>query len=50
MVLDTTDTATNSNSSLPVLPGSASLVNAVEACQLLLLTMMTDGSTGGLQV
>jgi len=46
LALDTTDATTNSNSILPVLPGSASLVNAVEARRLLLLTMMTDGGTG----
>jgi len=40
MALDTTDAATNSNSLLPVLPSSASLVYAVEACRLLLLIMM----------
>jgi len=39
----------NINSLLPVLLGSASLVNAVEACRLLLLTTMMDGCTGGLQ-
>ena len=31
LALDTTDAATNSNSLLPVLPGLASLVDAVEA-------------------
>jgi len=46
-ILDITDVAANSDSiAMRVLPDLASLANAVEARQLLLLTMTTDQGYG----